>query len=250
MKPLCMSSLRPARWPAAVNYPGCRAFALATTMLLTIALGGCAVYSAPKPTAAAVRELPDATSRTVIATWQARLEQHITSAGDGDPAVLSQLPALRSPAVARPGQIVFAASDIDAHVPERDGYDVFGLLLGKQNTAAGPRYLFIVGAIQREEYWPVAIADVRVAAMSIKAGVATWETGTADVEALLRYRKGADTSTALRFPAERDQFRLIGCDPGVCVEELRSGARWALYGHASSSSAPAESAAQPASALR
>ena len=45
------------------------------------------------------------------------------------------------------------------------------------------------------------------------------------------------TREPLRFPAERDQFRLIGCDPGVCVEELRSGARWALYGQAFSSSA-------------
>jgi hypothetical protein len=244
-----MSSLLPAR-PAAVHYPGCRAVALAATMLLAIALGGCAVYSAPKPTAAMVREMPDATSRAVIATWQGRLEQHIASAGDGDPAVLSQLPALRSPAVARPGQIVFAASDVDAHVSERDGYDVFGLLLGKQTTADGPRYVFIVGAVQREEYWPVVIADVRVVALSFKAGIAAWETGPADVEALLRYRKNADTSTALRFPAERDQFRLIGCDPGVCVEELRSGARWALYGHASTAPAPSASSVQPVSAAR
>jgi hypothetical protein len=164
--------------------------------------------------------------------------------------VLSQLPALRTPAVARPGQIVFAANDIDAHVPERDGYDVFGLLLGKQNTTAGPRYVFIVGALQRQQYWPVAVADVRVAAMSVKAGIATWETGSADVEALLRYRKSADSSTALRFPAERDQFRLIGCDPGVCVEELRSGARWALYGNTPTATAPAASSVQPASAGR
>jgi hypothetical protein len=207
-------------------------------MLLAVASAGCAVHSSPKASSAPVRELPDATSRAVIAAWQARLEQHIASAGDGDPAVLSQLPALRSPVVARPGQIVFAANDIDAHVPERDGYDAFGLLVGKQSTTAGPRYVFIVGAIQREEYWPVAVADVRVAALSVKAGIATWETGPSSVEALVRYRKDADRSTALRFPAERDQFRLIGCDPGICVEELRSGARWALYGHASTAPAP------------
>jgi hypothetical protein len=216
--------------------------------LLAVAAAGCAVHSAPKVSGATFRELPDATSRAVIATWQTRLEQHIASAGDGDPAVLSRLPALRSPAVARPGQIVFAASDIDAHVPERDGYDAFGLLVGKQSTTAGPRYVFIVGAIQREDYWPVAVADVRVAALSIKAGIATWETGPSNVEALVRYRKDADRSTALRFPAERDQFRLIDCDPGVCVEEFRSGARWALYGHAPT--APAAAAVQPAPTAR
>jgi hypothetical protein len=219
-------------------------------MLLAVASAGCAVHSSPKASSAAVRELPDATSRAVIAAWQTRLEQHIASAGDGDPAVLSQLPVLRSPAVARPGQIVFAASDIDAHVPERDGYDAFGLLLGKQVTTAGPRYVFIVGAVQREEYWPVAVADVRIAALSVKAGIATWETGPSNVEALVRYRKDADRSTALRFPAEHDQFRLIGCDPGVCVEELRSGARWALYGHASTAPAPAASSVQTAPTVR
>jgi len=240
--PSCLPPL-----PAARPYPGCRLVALATTMLLAVASAGCAVHSAPKVSSATFRELPDATSRTVIATWQARLEQYIASAGDGDPAVLSQLPVLRSPAVARPGQIVFAVNDIDAHVPERDGYDAFGLLLGKQATTAGPRYVFIVGAIQREEYWPVAVADVRVAVLSVKAGIATWETGPSSVEALVRYRKDADRSTALRFPAERDQFRLVGCDPGVCVEELRSGARWALYSHVST--APA-AAVQPAPKAR
>ena len=229
---------------------GCRAVALATTLLLTVVLGGCAYRSAPRATAAKVVEVPAQASQTVIATWQARLEQHIASAGDGDPAVLSQLPVRRSQAVMRPGQIVFAATDIEAHVPERDGYDVFGLLLGKQSTAAGPRYVFIVGAVQREEYWPTAIADIRVAALSVKAGIATWETGPSDTKALVLYRGNADSSAALRFPAERDQFRLIDCDSGVCVEELRSGARWGLYGQASTAPAPAASPAQPAPTAR
>ena len=242
-----MSSLFPAR-PALVHCRARRASALAAALLLAIAAGGCAVHTAPTATGAKVREVPAATSGTVIATWQARLEQYIAQSGDGDPAVLSQLPARRSPAVARPAQIVFAASDVDAHVAERDGYDVFGLLLGKQNTTAGPRYVFIVGTVQREDYWPVAVADVRVVALSVKAGIASWESGPADADALLRYRRSADASTALRFPAERDQFRLVVCEPGVCVEELRSGARWALYGQASS--APAPTSVQPASAAR
>ncbi|MGE5713384.1 MAG: hypothetical protein ACM32F_05880 [Betaproteobacteria bacterium] len=233
---------------AAAPCRACRAVTLAAALLLAIAAGGCAVHTAPKATGAKVREVPEATSRAVFATWQARLEQYIAQSGDGDPAVLSQLPALRSPAVVRPAQIVFAASDIEAHVAERDGYDAFGLLLGRQNTAAGPRYVFIVGAIQREDYWPVALADVRVVALSVKAGIATWETGPADLDALLRYRKSADTSTALRFPAERDQFRLVDCEPGICVEELRSGARWVLYGRAPS--VPATSSVPSASAAR
>jgi hypothetical protein len=223
--------------------------ALSVVLLTAAALNGCAIYS-PPTTSAKVREVPDATARAVIATWQTRLGQHIASAGDGDPAVLSQLPGLRSPAVARPGQIVFAATDVEAHATERDGYDVFGLLLGKHVTPAGPRYVFVVGAVERQDYWPVAVTDIRIAALSVKGGVATWETGPANADALARYRRSAETSTAVRFPAELDQFRLVGCDPGVCVEELRSGARWALYLDTPVTSAPPTSSAQPASAAR
>jgi hypothetical protein len=224
-----------------------RAFAL--VLLTAAALNGCAIYS-PPTTSAKVRDLPDATAKTVIATWQARLGQHIASAGDGDPAVLAQLPGLRSPAVARPGQIVFAATDVEAHATERDGYDVFGLLLGKQVTAAGPRYVFVVGAVERQDYWPVAVTDIRIAALSVKGGVTTWETGPADADALTRYRRSAETSTAVRFPADHDQFRLVGCDPGVCVEELRSGARWALYLETTATPAPATPSVQSTPAAR
>jgi hypothetical protein len=219
-------------------------------MLLTAAaLSGCAIYS-PPATSAKVHELPEATARAVIATWQARLAEHIANAGDGDPAILSQLPGLRSPAVARPGQIVFAATDVEAYATERDGYDVFGLLLGKQGTAAGPRYVFVVGAVERQDYWPVAVTDIRIAAMSVKGGVATWETGPANADALMRYRKTAETSIAVRFPAEHDQFRLVGCDPGVCVDELRSGARWALYLDTTVTPAPATPSVQASPATR
>ena len=216
--------------PSAHPFSAHRAAALAAVLLLGGALGGCAMQGKPPAAGSAVRELPAATGSAVVAAWQARLGQHVASAGGGDPAALSQLPALRSPAVARPGQIIFAATDVEAFVPERDGYDVSGLLLGKQGTASRPRYVFIVGTVERRDYWPVAVVDIRVAAMTMNNGAASWETGPANAEALARYRQNAGPSpTAVRFPAELDQFRLVGCEPGVCVEELRSGARWALY---------------------
>jgi hypothetical protein len=224
-----------------------RAFSFA--LLSAAALNGCAIYS-PPTTGAKVREVPDATAWAVIAAWQTRLGQHIASAGDGDPAVLSQLPGLRSPAVARPGQIVFAATDVEAHATERDGYDTFGLLLGKNITPAGPRYVFVVGAVERQDYWPVAVTDIRIAALSVRGGVATWETGSKNADALARYRRSAEMSTAVRFPAELDQFRLAGCDPGVCVEELRSGARWSLYLDSPVTPAPATPSVQSTPAAR
>lgn len=173
--------------------------------------------------------MADAIAMPVIGEWQRRLGQHVAQAGSGDPSVLSQMPGLRSSAVRRPGQIVFAATDVESVVAERDGYDVFGLLLGKHDSAGGPRYVFVVATVERGNYRSVAVGDLRVTAMSVRNGVATWQTGSSDDASLTRYRKGADPSAAVRFPADQDRFRLEACPHGVCVEELVSGARWTLY---------------------
>ena len=223
---------------------------LAAVILMAGLLSSCAMYSSPPVARPSGSGLPDPTAKMAVAAWQARLGQHIESAGGGDPAVLAELPALRSPAVARPSQIVFAAADIESLVTERDGYDVFGLLVGKHTSAMGPRYVFIVGMVERRDYWPVAVGDVRVAAMTVNGGVATWETGPADAEALMRYCAGADPSTTVRFPAVLDRFRVVDCDPGVCVEELRTGARWALYLGAAAASAPPAQRLPPAQTAR
>jgi hypothetical protein len=217
-------------------------------ILMAGALSGCATYSSPPVAGPATRALPDSTGKIAIAAWQVRLGQHIEGVG-GDPAVLAHLSALRSPAVTRPAQILFGATDIEALVPERDGFDVFGLLVGKHSTSAGPRYVFIVGVVERQDYWPVTVGDVRVVAMAMKGGVVTWETGPADVEALMRYRARSDTSTAVRFPAVKDQFRVVACDPGVCVEEVRSGARWALYSSPNAVMEPAQRPVPSAAAM-
>ena len=225
------------------------AFTHVAVLLMAGALSSCATHSSPPTAGPATRKLPDETGKLAIAAWQARLGQHIEGGG-GDPAVLAQLSALRSPAVARPSQIVFAATDIEALVPERDGFDVFGLLVDKHNTATGPRFVFIVGVVERLDYWPVAVGDVRVAELAVNGGVATWETGPADTGALSRYRAGSDTSTTVRFPAVRDQFRVVDCAPGICVEELRTGARWTLYSRASVAMEPTQLPVPPPAAGR
>jgi hypothetical protein len=202
---------------------------LLAALLLATLINGCATY-APRPAApASGGNIPEATAVTVIAEWQRRLGQHVAQAGSGDPSVLSQMPGLRSSAVLRPGQIVFAATDVESFVAERDGYDVFGLLLGKHDSATGPRYVFVVGTVERRNYRSVAVTDLRVSAMSVRNGVASWQTGSSDDASLTRYRKGADPSAAVRFPADQDQFRMGACPQGVCVEERVSGARWTLY---------------------
>lgn len=182
-----------------------------------------------RTTKAPARDLPEPTARLVISEWQSRLSDRITRAG-GDPAVLAQLPVLRSPATARPAQIVFSVTDIDADVPERDGYDAFGLLLGKHADAANATwYVFVVGTVERRDYRPAGVVDVRLAAMTVADGTMVWKTGTSDSDELRRYRRTPLGSAGLPFPAESDRFRMKPCAPSVCVEEERSTARWTLY---------------------
>lgn len=201
-----------------------RLAALLLAALLSAALGGCAYSGRP---AAAPYRLTDAEARAIVAQWQQRLDRHIADAGQGDPAVLADLPALRSPLALRPGRIVFSAIDIDAKAVERDGYDVSGLLLGTLQ-GAGRTYVFIVGTIDRDDYRPAALVDLRLAALTLRDGALTWRVGDAADTALARYGKRADAGATLRFPGDRDRFGLVDCAPGICAQESRSGARWTL----------------------
>lgn len=199
----------------------------AVWMLCTVLLAACGSVPLRNPKVPP-HDLPEPTARLVIFEWQSRLSDRITRAG-GDPAALAQLPLLRSPATARPAQIVFSVTDIDAQVPERDGYDAFGLLLGKHVDATATWYIFVVGTVERRDYRPAGIVDVRLAAMTVANGTVVWKTGTSDTDELRRYRHTPLASAGSPFPAESDRFNLKSCAPSVCVEEERSTARWTLY---------------------
>jgi hypothetical protein len=199
--------------------------ALLLAALIGPVLAGCA-YSG-RMTAAVPSGLTDAEVRGILVQWQQRLERHVADEGHGNPAVLADLPALRSPQVLRPGRIVFSALDIGATAVERDGYDVSGLLLGR-HAGAGPTWVFIVGTIDRDEFRPTALVDLRLAALTLRDGALRWRIGDGSDAALARYRGSIDTGAMLRFPGDRDRFRLVDCRPGICAEESRSGARWML----------------------
>jgi hypothetical protein len=198
------------------------------SVVLAGLLSGCATPVHRPGAAAREQDFRGAAGWTPIAEWQRQLGDHVAHAGGGDPAVLSRLPILRSPAALRPGLIVFAAVDIDAVVSERDGYDVFGLLVGKRPDPAGPWYIFIVGTIERRDYRPAAVEDVRIAAMTVRGGRVVWETGPSEAQALARYKERADAATVLRFPGNQDNFVVVPCNRGICVEERGSGARWSI----------------------
>jgi hypothetical protein len=214
--------------------------ALFASFLLAAALGGCAYSTRRDTVASAPPELSEAEARSVVAQWQTSVSRYVTADDHGGAAALARLPVLRSPAVPRPGRIVYSALDVGASAVERDGHDAFGLLLGKPPGETGATYVFVVGTVERSEFRPVAVVDVRIAVMSIRNGTVDWKLGDGSRASMARYRAAADPTAAPRFPADRDRFRLFDCPAAVCVEETVSGARWVL---------PVEtSAAQPASA--
>jgi hypothetical protein len=167
-------------------------------------------------------------ARHLVDAWQHRLAEYIDKAGDGDPAVLARLPALRATGTLRPARISFWVLDLDASVAEADGFDVQGLLLSPAAADAAESYVFVVGIVQRQGYRPAAIADIRLVVMSVRDGRPVWSVGDGNAQALARYRAALDPSAPLRFPADKDDFELVSCAPFQCVEERFTQTRWAL----------------------
>ena len=178
------------------------------------------------PEAAALPGRP--TGDALAEAWSRQLAHYVDSAGHGDPAALAQLPMLRSAPGLRPAQIVFRANDLAASQPGQNGFDLSGLLLGQQQRDGQTWYVFVVGAVARDDGRPVALTDVRLMAMSLQDGQAIWRSSAPDAQALRRYDDGRGALRVLRFPAENDRFALQPCAPAICVEEGHSGARWRL----------------------
>lgn len=191
-------------------------------------LCACAVRG-PRPAAPLLAPaLADEQARQIVGEWQRQLAAYLSADGSVDPAALARLPALRATGTLRPGRITFGALDIEATLAEDNGFDVQGLLLGPSAAHGADDYLFVVGIVQRRGYQPVAIADIRLVAMTVRSGQLDWAIGEADEPSLARYRHMIDPSAALRFPADQDRFEAVPCAQGLCVDELRSQARWRL----------------------
>lgn len=172
--------------------------------------------------------LSDAHARQVVAVWQQQLTDYVQRAGGGDPAALAQLPARRATGTLRPARITFGALDIETGAAEREGFDVHGLLLDVAAGAGAQPYVFVVGIVQREGYRSVALADVRLVALTPHGGQLLWTVGDGDAMALARYRAAIDADAPLRFPADKDRFELVACGTRWCADEHASGARWSL----------------------
>jgi len=191
-------------------------------------LAGCAARSSHPAVAESLQDLPDARAQHLISVWQQQLGRYIKQEGDGDPAALSRMLVLRSRDVVRPARIRFAILDVEATVPGRDGWDIEGVLIDKQRSAAQDWYIFMVAIVARSAYRPTSIADLRLVALTAQGGHYAWRTSPADAAAVRSYRDTFRSSVPVRFPADTDQFSMKASEDRVSVQETRSGAEWSL----------------------
>ena len=196
--------------------------------LLFVALAGCASRSPAPYGVAAAAVLPEGTAAQLVSAWQDEVCRYVDREGDGDPAVLAETKALRSPEALRPARITFGVLDVNAGAAARDGWDVQGVLVGRQASGAIDHYVFLVGIVARSGYVPVGIQDIRLVGLSVRGGRSSWETGTADATAVQRYREAFRGVGAIRFPGDTDSFRMTVTADRVSVREVRSGAEWWL----------------------
>jgi hypothetical protein len=199
-------------------------------LLLLSILAGCAVR-APHPDATETQThatLPERTVKHLVSVWKGQLGRYISEEGAGDPAVLSQARLLRSRDVLRPARITFDVLDVDAEVPSRDGWDVEGLLIGKQSSGTNNWYVFLVGIVSRAGYRPSSIQDIRLVGLSAKGGRLSWVMSAPDRNAVQRYWETFRGSAAVRFPGETDEFVMQLDEGRAWVQEVRSGANWSL----------------------
>jgi hypothetical protein len=197
-------------------------------LLVLVALAACsprAVHTnVPEPHA----ELAESKVRQLISIWQEQVRGYIDRQGDGDPAVLSQTRALHSRDIVRPARITFGALDTGSDLPGRNGWDMQGVLIGKQTAGSHNWYVFVVGIVRRDHYRPMEVQDIRMVALRAQRRKLSWETSAADPQSVQRYRDAFAGSDPVRFPGDTDRFSMSISGDLVRVQETQSGADWSL----------------------
>src|SRR5689334_21796608 len=172
-------------------------------VLLLGTLSACAARAPHTDNPGEPRALLAHTAQHVLTAWQQELTRYITREGSVDPALLAQTRVSRSRDVLRPARIVFGVLDVDASAPGRDGFDVQGMLVGKQLSGAQTWYVFVVGIVERVGYRPSSIQDMRLIAFSAPGSKLTWSVGPGDPESVKRYLHTFSTPP-IRFPGDTD----------------------------------------------
>jgi len=200
-------------------------------LLLLSALTACS-SRAPHPSSDALPTNWSESSVTrLISIWQEQVRRYIHREGNGDPAALAHVTALRSRDVLRPARITFGVLDLDTDLPGRSGWDVQGLLVGTHPESVHPWYVFVVGIVRRGDYRPWMLQDLRLVALARQGAKLAWQMSAPDPRALQRYRDTFAVSGSVHFPNESDRFSMTVAGDRIRVEEARSGADWVLTLH-------------------
>ncbi len=197
-------------------------------VLLASALAACTTRSPHRDTADLQSNLTVSTSNRLISVWQQHLGRFITRNGHADPAALSELQSARSRDVLRPARITFGVLDVEASVPGKDGWDLVGVLTGKQMVADRSWYVFVVGVVERAGYRPRTLADIRAVGLSAQDGKLVWRISPLEPQAVQHYRETFAAAVPVQFPADTDMFATKGFEEQVLIHELRSGAEWSV----------------------
>jgi len=171
-------------------------------------------------------------SQAPLAAWQDALSAHIAREGHGDPMVIRDLPDLRSPHRARPGQIIFGEIGISGD-RERD---VQGVFIGHRQVAGATWFFWVVGVMQRKSGGHTDLEDLRLLAFSPQRGQLRWRLShrdprTAEAYVFSRAAGGLLHRGQVRgaaFPNIQDAYDLTLTGPVARVRERRSGAHWEL----------------------
>ena len=217
-------------------------------VLLLGFVAGCAARAPHTDVIAPQVQLNESKVHRLLGTWQREVTAYISREGRGDPGVLSQTRALHARDVLRPARITFDALDVDAIVPGRDGWDLRGVLIGKQTDSAHSWYVFLVGIVARAGYRPSSIDDIRPVALSAQGEKLAWNVGIANTDAVQRYRAAFGGSAPTVFPGDTDRFTMEVSGDRVSVIETQSAARWLLQLSPGEADAHAEKSAASTSA--
>lgn len=163
-----------------------------------------------------------------LAFWSNSLVDYLNQPGESWSSRLSGLRALRGRQVLRPERIVFSALAQGGDIRDPDTWDVRGLFLGRKTLGYRHWYVFIVGVVEREDYRPMAIRDVRLMALTKAYPRGLWAQGAPDAESLHGYRRAYQNQSPVRFPADDDRFQIDLVENQVRVLETASGAEWTL----------------------
>ena len=161
-----------------------------------------------------------------VQSWQRGVERYIQTTGGGNPTVLRDVKLPDG----RRGFSVLGTPD------SRQSTDANAVLLGYQPINGKPRFIYLVGVVERHE-----VKDIRLATLAIDNGKYEWNVGNDNNDALKTYRAHNDRIWRARFPDRKtppveytsfpqsaDQFELVVSDYRITAQHRASGAQWEL----------------------